>query len=345
MSRIHVERFKDDADIQKYMLTPEDHGGKAIYGLNTHKYDFSEVATQQFWEWHFRNEREAAKQAMDEHEAKTKEFNRLIAERKLAIAEAQPAIRIVKGPFKTSRGIMVRVEAMVGNGPGPLDHYAIMHRRPEQASAPEGGWSQWMKSRRPWNLPFQETVILDGNGDHEVAVVGSNAHGRSVSETLLVRAQDAGQQDFGPQKVYIIPEEKPTEQPKQEPVKNEAPEIGPHKKEHRTNCAWVLTWDFPGIAPSRNQGSFDNPGDLTAAFLIKPTTLRIQLKHGTPSEDFPSKVVIERPVRDGLLVFQNPGDMQTFGLGNARDYELTYGISANVIASGVNDTEMALIWV
>ena len=40
--------------------------------------------------------------------------------------------------------------------------------------------------------------------------------------------------------------------------------------------------------------------------------------------------------------FANPGEMATYGLGNARDYSLVSGIAANVIASGVSDTEIIL---
>lgn len=330
----HVESFRDDIDIQAHMLSA-DHGK---YGLDTHTYRFSVTAQRQFWRWHFENEERIRQARLAEHERKTDEFNRKIAERKAGIAEAQPAIRIVSGPKVTDRGLMVRVEALVGRGPGPLEHYAIVHRRPAQASAWDGGWSQWMKDRRPHQMPFQETLVLDVNGEHEISVLGSNAHGRVEAVPIVVSAQQA---EVAQPQVHEVQKPQPQVEDTQEATA--ATEATP-SKEHRTRCTWALTWTFPGIAPARNWGSFANTGDLTAVFLTNPTILRVQLKHGTPSEDFPDRVVVERPVPGGRLEFRDPGDMQTFGLGNARDYRLSSGLAADVIAAGVEDSELILIW-
>ena len=332
MSKTFVERFQGDADIQRHMLTPEDHGGKAIYGLNTHKYDFSEVAEQQFWEWHFRNEREANQAALDEHEAKTAEFNRLIAERKVAILGAKPAVELVGEPMEMGYGKWVhRVRMLIGAGPGPLDYWWLGFRKASNRHMGIEGYSKWRTDKRAHNLPHEWAVThLERGETYDFAVIGGNRHGRVASDPVSA-AYEAQPEPAAPE---------PATAPEPASERVEVPAMKPDlAHEHRFSGTWGNAWHkFPGIAPGRNYGAIadaaftlpnGDPGLVTAIFHTDSRTLRLTLDHGTDSDQFPDEVWV-----DEEALFAAPGGMQKFGLGHARDYSLKSGSSSRIRVGG-----------
>ena len=186
--RIYVERFASDAEIQGYMLTPEDHGGKNVYGLNTHRFRFSDEATAQFWDWHKRNEEASNKAALEEHERKTREFNRRAAERKAELEADKPSIVVIRKAMMSETDGRVLVEIRSGAG-SACERFNIVHRKAgSRLLGPYGNWSQWGSGNiRRYRLPFGDTVcMLDPRHDHEIAVIGSNNYGRIESDPVTV---------------------------------------------------------------------------------------------------------------------------------------------------------------
>ena len=317
--KTHVAAFIDEADIQAHMLTPEDHGGKAIYGLNTHRYDFSPEAERQFWDWHFRREAEQHEQALAEYQAKQDDLNRLIMERRLALHAARPEIEICAGPktYDAETG-MVRVRCTAGDGPGPIRYYWVGFRETWRRGEANGGWSKWRTDFRPWNLPYETTLQLDPSKEYDVAVIGGYRYGRV--ESIPVR-------------VTFVPESKMETGTAQETIVQDPPGDPnvPPAHAHTFSGVWGHAWNqFPGIAPGRKYGSISgaafslpngNPGLVTAVFRHRPGKLRLTLAKGTPADQFPDEIRVS-----GGIVFDDPGPVQKFGLGDARDYEIETGL-------------------
>ena len=333
MSKIRVERFTNDADIKDHML-PASHGR---YGLDTHTYDFSDIAKQQFQEWHFRKDREWKQAARDEHEARIAEFNRVIAERKLALLEARPTIEVVSDPKMRRRDFGVRVKCRVGNGPGPIEYYYVAFRPVELRGRPEHTWTKWRTDFRAYSMPKTVLVYtLNPGKQYDIVVYGGSKHGGVYSESVTV-AFGAALAEHAPVPVQEAAEEKV-----------EPPVVAPEPShQHMFGGVWGNAWNqFPGIAPGRRYGSIGNasfklpngePGLVTALFHTNYRTLRLTLDHGTPSDQFPDEIRIGSD-----LVFDDPGGLQKFGLGYARDYELESG-SPDRIRVGDSST-FTLVW-
>ena len=243
-----VESFRDAADIQRHMLRPEHHGGRAVYGLNTHDFVFSPVAERQFWEWHAEREIENRRAALAEAEARQDAFNRKIAERKLALELARPFIEIIGTPvLRSPSDGALRVRCSRGGGPGPIRYYWIGFRETWRRGAADGGWTKWRTDFRPWNLPYEDTVYgLDPFREYDVAVIGGHKYG-SV-ESIPVRVVWPGEaiQDAGGGRGGSGPAEAMSVEGTAEP----APAAG---WEHHFSGVWGNAWG--GSRASRRGGA------------------------------------------------------------------------------------------
>ena len=178
---------------------------------------------------------------------------------------------------------------------------------------------------------------------------GGSKHGGVYSDPVTVSLrQDAEERAQEPP---AAPESAPQQPPQQQeapPAAEQEATQGPQRVPGRWFAGtWGLAWGkFPGIAPGRSYGSFEDssvklrdgsPSLVTAVFLTDPGTLRVTLAHGTASEKFPSKVRVwhGEKLTD---VFSSPGAAQTFGLGEARDYSREYAAAGYIIAPGVTST-------
>ena len=336
-----VSRFEDEDDIKAHMLRPEHHGGRAIYGLNTHDFVFSPEAERQFWEWHHRTEIQQRRERLRLYQAKHDAFNALIQERRLAVLRARPDVEIVAGPTlrdKTDGAVRVRVTAGK-HGTHPLRHLFIGVRENWRAGEPDGGWTKWRTDFRPYQLPYEQTVFgLDPAKDYDIAVIGSNRYARVESLPLRVN--------------FTVP--RPTSAVPQ--VAGDPDDGSPPPKLVRRTLAvtWGKAWGrYLGAAPGRECGNLqgaglllpveEDPREVTALFLLGSEVLRLQLDHGTPAWRFPDRVLVSYAGRE--TVFEAPGGRQTFGLGEARDYRrnTASNAAANTIAQGWT-SEVILEW-
>ena len=169
------------------------------------------------------------------------------------------------------------------------------------------GSSKWVKCGAdisPNDLPgYQSVAGLYPDQSNEITLIGESPYG-AIEAVPVVASFGAAKGDGGGQEGPEVSNESQQEQVVEDAKDSTEKDVIANVK-HRTLCSWILAWDkFPGVAPSRGWGTFDNPGNMTAVFLTDPQTLRLQLEHETPSESFPERVIIERPVRDGRLEFR-----------------------------------------
>ena len=342
-----VESFHDDADVEKHML-PASHG---YYGLDTHTYTFSVAAQRQFWEWHFRNEERIRQERLAEHERKTQEFNRKINERKAKIERAKPAIEVVGEPKMRRDDFGVQVRATIGTGPGPLEYYYFAYRPVSMRGQPDHTWSKWGTDFKAHNMPKAELVCMLRPGTaYDIAVYGGSRHGGVYSSPVTVSYTEPVAQQ---QQQQIEPEPAPALGAITRPEDKPAPTIDAKplpSHEHRLSGTWGNAWGrFPGIAPGRNYGTIvdaaftlpdGSPGEVTALFLTDSVTLRVTLAHGTSSDQFPDSVGVDTD--EYANVFDTPGEMQSFGLGVARDYKLASGGAGRIMVS--KTSAFQLLW-
>lgn len=333
-----VETFKDDADIEKHMLSA-DHGK---YGLDTHTYRFSVTAQRQFWRWHFQNEERIRQERLAEHERKTAEFNRRINTRRATVDAAKPAVELVDDPVDMGDKWGQRVRMQIGSGPGPLNYWWLGYRPAHNRHMGIEGYSKWREDRSAHQLPHVWAVTgLHKGVEYDFAVIGGCSHGSVASDHVSASFEQGAQQE---QETTKPPAPQQQAQPESEPELSlePKPEPKPEVIGHRLSGTWGLAWGrFPGIAPGRNYGKikddlFQIPNgqtaQVTAFFLTDMHTLRVTLTPDTPADQFPVRVHVES--NGHVNVFGSPGDAQTFGLGEARDYRLESG-SPGYISSGV----------
>ena len=250
-----------------------------------------------------RDER-AAREAAEQSKRNEERDRRIAA----ALKRGEEQRRLIAGSKPTVREVsrIPNTHAVVVEIDEPADSLGGCHRWVlcVRAKGAEG-WTQvgrpsrteptWLKS----DLPARQTLFLY-QGDHEIVAVGRSAYGYGSVESDVLSVS------FGSSPA---------------PEKEASPDPVASRSMRGT---WALCWNsFPGIAPSRGWGSLDGaalttPGgrktETTAVFLTEPLKLRLQFDHGAPEDEFPDRVLV-----DGTE-FRSPGEKQTFGLGEARDY-------------------------
>lgn len=153
---------------------------------------------------------------LEKYTREKNEFNRKIQERKAALLKARPVVELLDyGVTQHKDGAQgwARIRVSVGNGPGPIDEYYVVHRAAHKAMEFAGGWSKWMVDRKPRHLPFVEMVrLLDPGQDHELSAIGGNKYGRveAIPVRVSFKQPKAG------------PAEQKTDQPVEVPEQQQA---------------------------------------------------------------------------------------------------------------------------